>query len=279
MSYHNMVLQAYHDVQMTRIECDPRQGDILAICSGVCRGRRFYLQTSRFRNTLLSVLDAGTIKRLCLQPIKLEILHEIEFPGNSIDRLVFVEEGMASMTTTFKDGSQVEVATFGYESVIGISALMGTKLSLNRIYTQIPGYGYFCPMEAASREFHSCGDFQALALQCVQVQLDLSSQLSACNVKHSVEQRLSRWLLICSDRANSLTFTMSHELLADMLGSTRPTVTLAAGILKRRNLINYSRGAVKILDVVGLEKRACECYRTVKDHRDNKAEFEGMVPA
>src|SRR5580700_7016250 len=171
MSYHNMVLQAYHDVQMTRIECDPRQGDILAICSGVCRGRRFFLQTSRFRNTLLSVLDAGTIKRLCLQPIKLELFHEIEFPGNSIDRLVFVEEGMASMTTTFKDGSQVEAATFGYESVIGISALMGTKLSLNRIYTQIAGWGYASRLDLARREFNFGGQFQKLALRYVQTQL------------------------------------------------------------------------------------------------------------
>jgi CRP-like cAMP-binding protein len=85
------------------------------------------LRTSGFKNTLLRALDGDIVERLRLQPVKFELKHEIEYPGDPIDRLYFLEEGMASMTTTFKDGSQVEVGMFGYESVIGVSALMGTK--------------------------------------------------------------------------------------------------------------------------------------------------------
>ena len=70
-----------------------------------------------FKNTLLNALDPDVIARLRLQPVKFELKHEIEYPGDPIDRLYFLEEGMASMTTTFKDGSQVEVGMFGYESV------------------------------------------------------------------------------------------------------------------------------------------------------------------
>jgi len=222
----------------------------------------------------LKALDAEVTARLYLSPVIFELEHEIESPGRPIDNLFFVEEGMASMTTSFTDGSQVEVGMFGYESVIGISALMGTKQSLNRIYTQIAGNGYSSPIEAARREFRLGGAFQTLALRYVQAQLVLAAQSAGCNAKHRVEQRLARWLLICADRAHSQAFAMSHEYLAHMLGSTRPTVSVAAGLLKEQKLIEYSRGAIRILNVAGLEKCACECYQIIKNHLDNYAEFE-----
>src|ERR1039458_50808 len=139
------------------------------------------LRAIGFKNTLLKALDAEIIARLRLQPVNFEMKHEIEYPGNPIDRLYFLEEGMASMTTTFKDGSQVEVGMFGYESVIGVSALMGTKKSLNRVYTQIAGHGYTCHVEDARREFDLGGDFQSLALRYVQAQLLLAMQSVGCN--------------------------------------------------------------------------------------------------
>jgi CRP-like cAMP-binding protein len=231
-----------------------------------------------YKNALLRALAPETIERLCLHPVTFEIRHEIEFPGNPIDHLFFIEEGMASMTTTFKDGSQVEVGMFGYGSVIGISALMGTKRSLNRVYTQIPGHGYSCSVEAASKEFNLGGLFQMLALRYVQAQLVQAVQSAGCNAKHNVDERFARWLLLCADRARSDTFEMSHEFLADMLGSSRPTVSIAAEALRDAGLIEYSRGVIRILDVTGLEKRACECYDIIKDYLNNYAEFDtGIV--
>ena len=206
-----------------------------------------------------------------------ELEYEIEFPGSPIDHLYFVEEGMASMTTTFKDGSQVEVGMFGYEGVIGVSALMGTKRSLNRVYTQIAGHGYSSPVEIARREFGLGGDFQSLALKYVQTQLVQAAQSAGCNAKHNLEQRLARWLLLCADRTHRNNFKMPQEFLADMLGTTRPTVSLAAGHLKEKGLIDYTRGLIHILDVAGLETEACECYRIIRDHLDNYAEFESGI--
>jgi len=233
----------------------------------------------KFQNSLLNALDDEVIRRLNLHRVPFELLHELEFPGSPIEHLYFVEEGMASMTTTFKDGSQVEVGMFGYESVIGISALMGTKRSLNRVYTQIAGFGYSCTVEAGSREFRRGGLFQELALRYVQAQLVQAIQSAGCNAKHEVEQRLARWLLICADRAHSNTFRMSHEFLSDMLGSSRPTVTMTAGILKEEKLIEYSRGLIVIKDPEGLERRACECYHIIKDHLDNYTEFDSGIIA
>ena len=232
------------------------------------------MSATKFKNTLLNALDAQVIARLRLTPVMLELKHEIEYPHRAITHLYFVESGMASMTSTFEDGSQVEVGTFGFESIIGVSALMGAKKSLNRVYTQIAGHGYSCTVENAKKEFNLNGHFQYLTLRYVQAQLDQATQSVGCNAKHLTVQRLARWLLICSDRANSDTFKMSHELLADMLGGTRATATIAAGTLKRKGLISYSRGVIKILDPRGLEKQACECYGIIKFHLKNYTEFE-----
>jgi len=235
------------------------------------------LRTSDFKNTLLKALDQDIVARLRLQPVTFKVKHKIENPSDSIDHLYFLEEGMASMTTTFKDGSQVEVGMFGYESVIGVSALMGTKRSLNRIYTQIAGHGYSCHVEDARREFRLGGAFQFLALRYVQAQLVQAMQSAGCNAKHTFEQRLARWLLICADRANIDTFKISHEFLADMLGGRRPTISMTAGILKRKGLIEYTRGTIRILDVPGLTKAACECYLTTKDYLDNYTKLDSTI--
>jgi CRP-like cAMP-binding protein len=229
------------------------------------------LPASLFTNELLNKLDAATIARLSLRPVALERRQEIAFVGAKIDELVFIEEGMCSMTASFEDGSEVEVSIFGYESVIGMPALMGSKHSLNRVYMQLPGRGFVSPLKAASKEFRRCGHFQHLALRNVQAQLMQSMQYAGCNAKHKIKQRLARWLLICADRARSDCFSISHEFLADMLGSTRPTVSVAAGALKARRLIEYSRGAVSILDRKGLERKACECYRVVKLQLDKSS--------
>ena len=235
------------------------------------------MRTSGYKNTLLKALDGDVIERLRLQPVKFELKHEIENPGNPIDRLYFLEEGMASMTTTFKDGSQVEVGMFGYESVIGVSTLMGTKKSLNRVYTQIAGHGYSCHVEDARREFRLGGAFQSLALRYVQAQLVQAMQSAGCNAKHNIEQRLARWLLLCADRAHIDTFKISHEFLADMLGVRRPTVSTTARSLKQKGLIEYTRGEIRILDVPGLTKTACECYLIIKDYLDNYTKFDTSI--
>ena len=219
------------------------------------------------------------MKRLKLLPVQFELEHEIEYPGKMVNHLFFLEEGMASMTATFKDGSQVEVGVFGNDSVIGVPALMGSRRSLNRIYTQVAGHGYRCSIDTAAKEFASGGQFQALALRSLQVQWLEAAQSAGCNARHNFEQRLARWLLICADRAQSDTFKMSHMFLAIMLGVTRPTVSIAAGPLKEAGLIQYSRGVIKIIDKAGLEKKACECYRTVKDHIQRSFPPDGLISA
>jgi CRP-like cAMP-binding protein len=203
-----------------------------------------------YKNTLLSRFGAEVIGRLRLKRVEFEVEQEIEDAGEPIRDLYFLEQGMAPMTTTFANGSQVEVGMFGFESVIGVSALMGTKLSLNRVYTQIAGWGYSCDYEVANAESRRGELFQKLVLRYVQAQLVQATQSAGCNAVHNLEQRLSRWLLITADRANSDRFLMSQEFMSHMLGVTRPTVSSAAGQLKKENLIEYKRGKIT-LRIVG----------------------------
>lgn len=236
------------------------------------------MRLDRFQNSLLKALGSEVIDRLGLEPVRFELQHDIEFPGNLIHSLYFIEEGMASMTTTFADGTQIEVGMFGCESVIGISALMGARRSLNRVYTQIAGHGFSCPVGLARQEFDRGGPFQAIALAYVQAQLVQTMQSVGCNAKHPLEQRLARWLLLCADRARTNDFLMSHEFLADMLGCSRPTVSIAAAIFKEAGLIDYTRGKVRILNPKGLERRSCECYLVVKDYLDSYTQFDRGQP-
>ncbi len=227
-----------------------------------------------YANSLLRALPLDAIARLRLDPVHFEVQHEIEFPGKPIHYIYFVEAGMASMTTTFLDGSQVEVGMFGFESVIGISALMGTRQSLNRVYTQIAGHGLRATVARAQAEFDRGELFHHLSLRYVQTQLVQAMQSVGCNAKHEVDQRLARWLLICSDRAHRNDFAMSQEFLSDMLGVRRTSVTMAALALRKAGLISYSRGKIVILDTPGLLKRSCECYQVIKSHLDNYTEFD-----
>jgi len=232
------------------------------------------MYTGPYINTLLQHMDAEVIARLQLRRIDLPLRFELETPGATINNLYFVEKGIGSMTTCFENGVQVETSMFGYESVVGVSALMGVKHSLNRIFMQLPGYGYVGPVQAAYAEFQRNGIFQKLTLRYVQAQLTLSTQNAACNTTHTYEQRLARWLLICSDRAKQNHLEMAQEFVSEMLGSTRSTVSIAAAHLKAKGLIDYRRGRITLLDKAGLEAEACECYRVVREHLESLVDFD-----
>ena len=233
--------------------------------------------TAVYRNTVLSRLSPESIKRLELQRVDLERRHVIETPGDEIRHLFFLEAGIGSMTSQFKDGSEVEVGMFGWESVMGVSALMGTRRSLNHIYMQLGGWGYSTTRKLAQQEFQLGGRFQQLTLRYMQALLIQTAQTAGCNARHHLDQRLARWLLLCHDRADSNVMDLTQEFLAMMLGVERPAVSVEASKLQELGLIVYFRGKVHIIDHAGLEKIACECYAVVSHYLNSFAVIdEGM---
>jgi CRP-like cAMP-binding protein len=109
------------------------------------------------------------------------------------------------------------------------------------------------------------GELRRRMLEFVQQQTVTLEQIAACNKLHEAEARLARWLLMCRDRADGDTLGMTQEFIADMLGTRRTTVTLVAGGLQRRMLIDYRRGKVTVLDRTALAAVACDCYRVIKN--------------
>jgi CRP-like cAMP-binding protein len=218
---------------------------------------------TQFRNTLLRHLPVDAIDRLQLTQMQLPIRREIEFPGNEIKHLFFLETGIASMTTTFLDGSQVEVALCGFEAVLGASFLMGTRRSLNRVYMQIPGYGYSTKSALAAEEFKRHGEFHRLILRHNQAQFLQTAQTAGCNARHSIRQRLARWLLLCDDRVGHGPIDLAQEFIAEMLGNQRTSISVEASKLQKSRLISYTRGLIVVTDRLGLEGEACECYAAV----------------
>ena len=92
------------------------------------------------------------------------------------------------------------------------------------------------------------------------------AQTAACNRLHDIEERLARWLLMTQDRVDSGSLPITHDFLATMLGTDRPSVSFAAGVLQKKKLIEYTRGAVKIVNRKKLENSACECYGVIRQY-------------
>jgi Crp-like helix-turn-helix domain len=166
------------------------------------------------------------------------------------------------------NGNMVETGITGNDGVVGFSLLLGTRAMPTRTFMQIAGKGFKIKAQHLVDEFEKSGTLHKKINRYVQANLVLTGQTAACNRLHDIAERLARWLLMCHDRMESDTFSITHEFLGHMLGTPRSTVTLAAGILLKAGLIDYSRGKVTIKDRKGLEKMACECYQTIRKEFD-----------
>jgi CRP-like cAMP-binding protein len=195
-------------------------------------------------------------------------LEHIEFPqhhilqeaGAKIEFAYFLNGGMASLVVLTSDGRSVEVAIVGKDGIVGTPLSVGLELGPQRAVMQIPGIGLRVKSSVLMDVLHSTPELQVKWNRYVLIQALQVAQIAACNRLHEIEQRLARWLLMCQDRVESETIFVTHEFMAQMLGTGRPSVSLAAGILQRSGLIENLRGSVKILNRPGLEKAACECY-------------------
>jgi len=195
-----------------------------------------------------------------------QILHR---RNEKIRDVFFPNGGDASVTTVMRDGSMVEIATIGDEGMVGINAFFGPALMSGEAMMQVPDTNAEMMSVAAFRtELDRRGPFYDCIQLYSQGLVILMMQSTACMALHSVKQRCCRWLLMTHDRVRRDDFELSHEFLAMMLGSTRPTVTLVAGVLQRAGFIKYVHGRMVILDRPSLEAASCECYSTVKQHFD-----------
>lgn len=164
-----------------------------------------------------------------------------------------------------EDGGTVEVGVIGRDGFVGHSAILDTGCSPNRAFIQVAGSGFSVKAKILLDQSDKSRELRVLLNGAVQALIVQNAQTAACNRMHGLEERLARWILTCHDRIQSDRMPLTHEFLAMMLGTNRTTVTIAAGILQKAGLIEYSRGHITIRGHKGLTEAACECYRTIRD--------------
>jgi CRP-like cAMP-binding protein len=187
-------------------------------------------------------------------------------PGQPLEFVHFPNSGMVSLVIATEDGRTVEVGEVGKEGFAGVQAAVGMNKNQVREVVQIAGDGFRVKLGALKRVLQSAPELQRFLTRYAVVQGMQFAQTAACNRLHNIEQRLARWLLITQDRVDSATLAITHDFLATMLGTDRPTVSLAAGILQDKQIIEYTRGAVQILSRAKLKDRTCECYAVVQQY-------------
>ncbi|MFO7551706.1 MAG: Crp/Fnr family transcriptional regulator [Haliea sp.] len=221
-------------------------------------------------NALLAALPLAVQLRLfpLLHAVELPLGEEI-YAANQPETLVyFPVDCIISLLYVMIDGHSAEISVVGREGVVGLAVFLGGGSTPSHAVVQSAGTAYRLPAAELMREFETDPSIRMLMLRYTQSLITQMAQTAVCNRHHSIDQQLARWLLLSMDRLPSEELTMTQELIANMLGVRRESVTAAANKLQKLGVIHYVRGHITVIDRPKLEGLSCECYRVVKDECD-----------
>jgi CRP-like cAMP-binding protein len=204
-----------------------------------------------------------------LELVRLKLHQVIIEAGETMKSGYFVNTGILSVLAVQPDGKSVEVGLIGNEGFLGLPLLVGYRTSPTRVVCQADGTAYRCDAQALRRVLRDCPELEQQLHRFGQQLAMQTTQIAACNRLHDVEERLARWILMTEDRLLGDTLPLTQEFLAQMLGTRRSSVTVAAGTLQKAGLISYTRGSVTIVDRKRLEDAACDCYAIVQRQLKN----------
>jgi len=223
---------------------------------------------SVYRNRILQTLPVGELRRLrpYLTRVRLiggDVLHQA---GDPIEYAFFVEQGFVSLVAhADANESRVEVGLIGRESVVGSSLLLAADtVSYVQSMVQVPGTAYCVPAVTLHASLKQAPTLRQLMRQALEASIVQLAQTAACNSRHTLPERLARWLLMAHDRIDGNELPVTHEILAVMLAVRRPGITIALGTLQTAGLLRHSRGRIEICDRPRLEAAACTCYERVR---------------
>lgn len=191
---------------------------------------------------------------------------ELLNPEQNFEHVYFPHNGMLSLLAVMRDGKAIETATVGREGVVGGMAGLGVYRSLVRVTVQLPSTVSRIPAVKFRKLVGRSDELRDMCVHFNEALLTQARVTAACNALHAIEARLCRWLLQSADRAGDSTVHLTQELLAEMLGVRRPSVTEVARKMQAEGIITYSRGVITILDRARLERISCECYQTLVEH-------------
>jgi CRP-like cAMP-binding protein len=191
---------------------------------------------------------------------KRKLLYDMHRP---IEDVYFMEEGVASIVSVLRDGTAVETATCGREGMVGLPLFLGAESVSSQALQQVPGHGWRIGREDFLRHLGESPELRSYLGRYTQALMTLMAQNSACNRRHSIEERAVRWLLMTHDQVGHDTFQLTHQFFSQMLGVRRATITVTAGGLQEAGFIKYHRGMVTIINRAGLLEISCECYALI----------------
>jgi CRP-like cAMP-binding protein len=225
-------------------------------------------------NRLLAALPKDEYQQLLpkLEPFPLVFGEVIYDPGDRIRSVYFPTSGIISLLAAVEDRATLEVGIVGSEGMVGLPAFMGVNTSSNRAVVQGAGAAMRMKASAFRSECENGGSLPRILRRYTHSRLTQIAQGAACNRFHPIDARLARWLLMTCDRMGTEQFQLTQEFLSNMLGVRREGVNKAACALQQKDLINYSRGHLLILNRVGLTAIACHCYGIIK------AEYDAFLP-
>ncbi|HEY6447085.1 MAG TPA: Crp/Fnr family transcriptional regulator [Acidobacteriaceae bacterium] len=218
-------------------------------------------------NLLLEAVPEAERRRLApfLESVTLDMKHVMVEAGEPIRHVYFPSGSVASSVYTMRDGSTVETAITGREGIVGVHVWLRQSVAVTRTFIQVPGECMRMRSDVfLSEVVDAKSPLNDLIAEYVSAYLSLTAITSACNRIHRIEERLCRWLKMVHNRVDGDEFPVRHEFLAYMLGVHRPSVSIAAAILRRAGLIRYEYGHLTVLDAKGLEAGACECYSAME---------------
>jgi CRP-like cAMP-binding protein len=232
------------------------------------------LSASPRANTILGTLPDEEFLRLepSLEAVSLPRDTVLEEPDAPIDHVYFPVAGVASMLALGTDGESVDTTMVGREGMTGIAVFLGTGQMPVQTMVQVPLTGYRLPAAALRAELERGGRLVNLLQRYTQVVMVSMAQLILCNRVHRLDQRAARWLLQVDERVDEAPFDVTQEFLAQMIGTQRPSVSLALSQFKDAGLIKYSRGRIVIADREGLLQRACMCIGVMHEEEQRLRE-------
>jgi CRP-like cAMP-binding protein len=226
--------------------------------------------SNRTGNRLVDRLPPREFQRLVplWEIVSLPHGQEICRQNGPMSHVYFPTGGMCSVVGATDEGKVVETATVGNEGMIGIPVVLGLDFSPSTAISQVSGKGLRMATPSFLRVLEPGGPLERLLRRFIGFSLRYAYQTIVCNSQHSVEERMSRWLLMTHDRVGKDEFVLTQEFLAEMLGVRRQTVTVFAGTLQTAGFISYRRGTMRIINREGLEDASCECYELTKSFYD-----------
>jgi CRP-like cAMP-binding protein len=222
--------------------------------------------TSTPQNTLLATLPAAEWDRARrhFKPIFMPLGDVLYEPAMAVDHIYCPTTSVTSISCVMNDGRADALTLIGREGFVGVELLLGSGSAPCRAVVLSEGWAYRIKRELLNEECERGGSMRSVLLRYAQSYITQVAQTTVCNRHHSIDQQLCRWLLMFLDCQASNEVPLTHEHIAELMGVRRESVSEAARRLQTTGYIRYQRGHISVLERIGLEARACECYEIVK---------------